>query len=149
MVLAFAFLPLASAFMARKLVAVALLAALGACGSVHNLTTVSCPPGDYSRPTVVRGVARAGSYVGATLGIVASVVVWLPVQGLNLVVDEPLGYSEKEWSFLPLTACTSAGHYAFGLPAEGLYWLFYGAWVDDPEPVGFDHVPGAVTRKSK
>ena len=63
-------------------------------------------------------------------------------KGISFISDEPLGYSETEWVSMPLTASTAAGHYLLGLPVEGLYFLFYGAWVDDPPPVGFDHVPG-------
>ena len=59
-----------------------------------------------------------------------------------MLADEPLGYSETEWISMPLTASTAFGHYLLGLPAEGLYFLFYGAWVDEPPPVDFDHVPG-------
>jgi nitroreductase len=133
--------------MAGKLVAIALLALLGACSGVQDFTTIAPPPGDYDRPAIVRGAARAGTYVGATVGIFATIVLWLPVKGLTMAVDEPLGYSEKEWPFLPLTTCAAAGHYVLGLPAEGLYWLFYGAWVEPPEPKGFDHVPGAGRSK--
>ena len=60
--------------MARKLAALALLFSLAGCGSLTNFSTVEPPPGGYGRPAVVRGVARAGSYVGAAVGIVAFVV---------------------------------------------------------------------------
>ena len=111
---------------------------LSGCGNLERIS----PPGDYDRPAVVRGFARAGTYVGATVGIVASVALWPFTKTMNLLVDgDPLGYSEREWTFLPLTTFAAAGHYILGLPFEGLHFVFYGAWVDRPTPVGFDHVP--------
>lgn len=130
--------------MIAKLVALACALALSGCGTLSDFATLETPPGDYGRPAVVRGVARAGTYVGSTVGIVASVVFWLPIQGLTALVDEPLGYTAKEWNYLPLAACGSAGHYLFGAPAEAVDWLVRGAWVDRLEPPGFAHIPGVA-----
>ena len=86
--------------MVRKLVFVALLFAasgLGGCTGVSNFTTFEPPPGHYDRPAIVRGFARAGSYVGATVGIFATIVFYLPGKALTMMFDEPLGYTAKEW----------------------------------------------------
>ncbi len=64
----------------------------------------------------------------------------------NSVADEPLGYSNRdctEWTLIrPVAASAALGHWVLGLPGELLYQGFYGMWVDSPEPVGFDHIPG-------
>jgi hypothetical protein len=130
--------------MVRELVLTALLTAtcgLSGCGVVSNFPP---PPGDYGRPAIVRGFARAGTYVGATVGIVAAAVFYYPGKALNMMVDEPLGYTEKEWPYVPLTASATVGHYIFGLPAEVLHFVFWGAWVSRPDPDGFEHVPVAT-----
>ena len=116
---------------------------LGGCRVTPVDFSTSEPPGDYGRPALVRGAARAGSYVGGAAGVVVSVPLWPLTKGLNLLVDEPLGYTETEWAFLPLQACTALGHYAIGLPAEVLYYAFWGAWVTAPPATDFDHVPQA------
>ena len=128
--------------MIRPLSVLLLAFPLGSCGSLGRLTHDPGPPGDYGRPAVVRAAARTGSYLGATVGIAAYIPVWLVSRGAKFVVDEPLGFSDKEWAILPISAFAAGGHYLLGMPAEGLYFLFYGAWVDDPAPVDFDHVPG-------
>ena len=39
------------------------------------------------------GLLRNGGVRCGVVGIVASVVLWLPAQGLNMIADEPLGYT--------------------------------------------------------
>jgi hypothetical protein len=95
----------------------------------------------------VRGFARAGTYVGAAVGVVAAVVFYLPGKALTMMVDEPPGYTEKEWPYVPLTASATVGHYAVGLPAEALHFVFYGVWVGRPEPSRFDHIPTASSQR--
>jgi hypothetical protein len=112
------------------------------CGSLGAVASDECPPDYYHRPAVVRGAARTGAVVGEVCGVLAWVPLWPITKGLALTADEPFGYSQREWMMFPVTAFASLGHYALGLPAEALYFVCWGAWVDEPGPVGFDHVPG-------
>lgn len=118
---------------------------LPSCGVVPGVED-SIAPGHYDRPALVRGPARAGSVVGGVAGLVVSVVLWPITKGLNLLFDEPLGYSEREWMLLPVTATAAVGHYGLGLPGEVLHFVFYRAWVAEPVPVDFDHVPTGLGR---
>ncbi|MCA8955910.1 MAG: hypothetical protein KDC87_07540 [Planctomycetes bacterium] len=125
--------------MLRMVVSVVCLLGLGACASAPDRV-----PGDFDRPAVVRGFARAGTYLGMVPGAVATVVLWPFTKLLNLLRDEPLGYSEREWTLLPLTACASAGHYLIGGPAELVYQVVYGIWVPTTPPAQFDDANSAA-----
>lgn len=104
-------------------------------------------PGDYGRPAIVRGFARTGTWLGVVPGIVATIALYPLTKGLELVWDEPFGYSPGEWTLVPLTGCAAAGHALIGLPAEALYQLGHGLWIDRPPPPQFDDPgrPGAAT----
>lgn len=131
-------------FMVCKAVAVlffsTVVLGLPSCGVMAGVED-SIAPGYYDRPALVRGPARAGSVVGGVAGLALAVVLWPFTKGLNLLLDEPLGYSEREWTLLPVTATAAAGHYALGLPGDVLHLVLYRAWVAEPVPVDFDHVP--------
>lgn len=130
--------------MAWKAVAVMVLSTillgLPACGVMFDSDAAGAP-GFYDRPALVRGPARAGSVIGGITGLVVALVFWPINKGLNLLFDEPLGYSEKEWALLPITTTAAVGHHALGLPGELLHYVFYRAWVPEPVPVDFDHLP--------
>ena len=109
--------------------------------SCASVDPEAVPPDVDGRPVIVRGAAYTGGAIGEFVGVVAWLPLWPVTKGIGLLADEPFGYSQREWMLMPITAFASLGHYALGLPAEALYFVFYGAWVDEPPPSGFEHVP--------
>ena len=116
---------------------------LSSCTLPYAAETLSqeAPPPELGRPWWVRGPAGFGAWVGGAVGAVAAVVALPVTYPLSLVAAEPLGYSEQEFLFGPVTMGASAGHFALGAPVDLVDFTFRRAWADQPPPYDYEFTP--------
>jgi len=125
----------------------ALLALLmSACTLPHAAETLAseAPPPELGRPGWVRESAGAGAWVGGVFGGVAAVVLLPVTYPLSVAAAEPLGYSEQEVLFAPITMFASAGHFLVGAPLDMIDFTVRRAWEDEPAPYDYEHTPAAA-----
>lgn len=126
---------------ALKLALLALL--LSACTLPYAAETLGSegPPPELGRPEWVRGPAGAGAWVGGVVGGLIAVVALPVTYPLSRIAAEPLGYSEQEILFAPVTMGASTGHFIVGAPIDVVDFTFRRAWVDQPPPYDYRHTP--------
>ncbi len=118
----------------------ALLSACHVGDSVRQLDRNSPAP-ELGRPWLVRAVAGTGGWVGASVGALASVVVLPLTYPISLLADEPLGESKTEFILTPIPVGAASGHFLLGAPLDFVHFLFWRAWVDEPEHAGYEFTP--------
>ena len=101
------------------------------------------PPAELGRPGWVRGAAGLGGWIGAIGGAVVSIVVLPVTYPVSLLADEPLGYSDTEFLFAPVSMGASAGHFLLGAPPDAVDFMFRRAWVGNGNETekGYDYTP--------
>lgn len=126
---------------------IVLLALLASCSvpDVPGTLDRESPPQELGRPGYVRTTARVGSWIGTLVGGVVSIVVLPITWPISKLVDEPLGKSQDEFLFMPLTMGASGGHFLLGAPFDGIDWIFRRAWVGSDIEPGYEFTPMAPT----
>jgi hypothetical protein len=99
------------------------------------------PPPDLGRPGYVRVAAQTGAIAGGGIGAVASIVLLPVTWPLSLLAAEPLGVSQQELMFAPVSFGAATGHFLLGAPVDGLDFVVRRAWTDEPEPTRFATTP--------
>lgn len=116
----------------------AVMVVLAACSVPRALSELQSegPSPELGRPGWVCSTARAGSWIGAGVGAVGSVVLLPLTYPVSLLVDEPLSDSKGGFCYAPIVGGASVGHFLFGAPADALHFIGYRAWVTDPPSTG-------------
>lgn len=99
------------------------------------------PPPELGRPGYVRTLAGAGGWFGALLGGVVGIVLLPITYPVTLLAEEPLGYSEQEFLWMPVTFMASTGHFVLGAPVDGLDFVFRRAWFVEAPEADYEYTP--------
>lgn len=99
------------------------------------------PPPELGRPVWVRAPAGFGAWVGGATGAIVSLATLPLTYPLSLLAAEPLGYSQQEFLFAPVTSFASGGQFLLGAPLDMIDFVFRRAWVDTPTPYDYEFTP--------
>jgi hypothetical protein len=125
--------------------ALALLLLATACAGTRaaDVFDETSPPPHLGRPTWVRVPARIGAYAGGIVGGLVSIVLLPVTWPISVLADDALGEDRADFLLFPAFLGAGAGHFLLGAPPDLLHYVGYRAWVDEPPPPGYDHVPPA------
>ncbi|MHC4814335.1 MAG: hypothetical protein ACYTGW_21835 [Planctomycetota bacterium] len=99
------------------------------------------PAPHLGRPGWVRVAAGFGGWIGGGVGALASVALLPVTYPVSLLAEEPLGCSQTEFRFMPVSMAAATGHYVLGAPLDALDFLFRRAWLEEDKTPGYEFTP--------